>query len=324
MITRLFSLCLLLTTFCLAIACGGGGGSDATASSTVSGALYSVDYLESVVNQPSMTGSYVSSTSFGELKGATSGARALYVGAQADAGELQPQLKLALKYGAISSANLTGTYHVVAYGLADSASQVSVAQYSLDFSSEPPSIVTEGVASNAAGISGMLPSGSDNFIVGLDGKVTWGDWVGGVSENEKTLLLSKNKVFLLGSKVATAQNLLEGQTANMVLLFQYDQPSQNTGSAYGSLSFSGGEMTSTVQEDNLTTSSDSNFPNSGSRYFAQDGSASSLIKLYSSSSYVLGTTTPNEQGFVGSEEFLVVINPDNSVRPSLSIGIFED
>lgn len=291
-------------------------------------AYFYVNYTETQLNNPVVSASTTSTSSLGDAtltKLSPSGSD-LTVGVRASSTEFVPSFGLSLRHGPDSSGNISGVYNAVVYGLADSGARVAVAQYSMDFSSETVSINTVEVAKNASEFTAMMPDENDTMIMASQGSISWGGWIGAVSQNGNTMLLTKGKTFLLASKTPESVISLAQDSYTYAFLFQFDLPSQHAGSAQGVVTFTETQMSSPLSNSNISAPVNSliTFGNGQSRYFAQGGTNSSMITLYDSSDYVLNQTTPNEQGFVGSEEFFVILNPDNAVRPSLSIGFLND
>ena len=300
----------------LAIACGGGGGGGESSAKSFEGSYYTVDFSGATTDQPLINSSYSASVSF-DLDGEfITSSRELLVGVNADAGELTPRIRLSLKYGGVSGGNLSGNYNGVIYGLPDLGGKVAVAQYNLDFSTSTPSANTVMVADNAAPLTAKLPGSGNTFQLDAQGAIQWGDWQGGVSQNGNTLLLSSGNLFLLGSKVAAdSQDLSSKVFQNSASVFQVDG---DPGTALSKITFTTTQMSLEIDDDLVSTPG--NVPNSNvTRGFSQTGTGSSLIIL---THETIGDQ--REQGFVGSEEFFVVINPDNSDRPTLSVGFLSE
>lgn len=316
-------LVLLASIIMFSIACGGGGGGGGASETTTTNStdkFFSVLYKGNALNSPTVTASVVSSVSTSLTSGKLDGATNLQGGANSSETDPNPEFLLYLKIGTHSNVP-TVKYNAVVYGLHSSA--VTVGTYSIDFSSSSsPSVAQTGISnSNSVSMLSELPSAT-TFSVN-SGAVTWGSWTGGIDADSNTILLSRdNRLFLLASKVAThASSALAGKTFNTSInILQANDSSTTTeftvASGAGPVNFNGaGSVGITTAYKFSQTNQNVSIPTGSARPWRLNSSDSSLLEISDASAF----TNLTEYGFLGGSEFHVLVNPDNTDRPSLII-----
>ncbi len=316
---------LLIGVLLISIACGGGGGGSSdpgtTTATTSTDSFYVVDYSEQTLNSPSLSAGFETSFAAGSLTGVIDSTKTLQAVAMSNETEVIPQIKIALKTGAVSS-SVNSKYNVVVYGLLNSASAVMVGMYQIDFSTSPTAVVSSGGLSNANS-NVLLSSGviTGDLTLSSDGKATYDtNWSGAFSTDLNTFLFTNStdgKLFMIGSMVSThTVSEIEG-TKNTVLMLQYADPAGTTdtslitsGSGAGTVIYQNSLISPTVT---YTRSNSSVAVPTGTRNYnlATD---TSIVEIKSTD-----TSSLTENGFISSSNFFIVINPDSISRPAFSI-----
>jgi len=317
---------ILMGILLISIACGGGGGgaSDSTATTSTSStdSFYVVDYSEQTLNNPSLSAEFKTSFSAGALTGVVDSTRTLQAVAMSNETEVIPQIKIALKTGAVSSTVITSKYNVVVYGLLNSASAVMVGMYQIDFSTSPTAVVSVGGLSNNNSTA-LLNSGTitGDLTLSSDGKATYDtNWSGAFSSDLKTFLFTNStdgKLLMLGSTVSThAVSEIEG-TKNTVLMLQYADPAGTTDTSL----ITSGSGAGTVIYQNALISPTITYTRSNSNISVPTGARNYNLAADTSILEIKSTDTSSltENGYIGSSSFFVMINPDSISRPAFSI-----
>lgn len=249
------------------------------------------------------------------LTGSFAESRTLQAGARANPADLPPDLLLVLKHGR-PSGTVSGIYNAVVYG--PHSGQVCVGQFRIDFSTPSdagPTVTQTGISNTLSqNLLGVLPS-LTTFSVDPKGLVTWGTWKGAIDAESTSLLLYRERLFLLASKRTThVESELSGQQWNTAVLMQYkDDTTVTVASGKGTASFSGGRFG--VNSPKFTQTNQNVQIPTGTRPYRLSSSDSSLLQIGADDTFASIT----EQGFLGSADFHVVINPDSSERPALLV-----
>lgn len=312
----------LIVFIFLICACGGGGGGASTDNSQDNSkqdtSFFSVRYKESTVNDPTVSTDYSTTVDSSGLSGSLDGDAVFKGGAKASATDFSPEFLLYLQLGT-QSAVPSAKYNAVVYGL--HSSQVTVGLYSLDFSTDASPDVTQlGVTNvNSVSMLSTLPSASE---VSVDqGKVTWGAWKGAIDSDANTILLSRDRLFLLASRVDShSVSEVEGKTFSPTISIMQnssdsDSSQLTVASGKGPVSFSSTSVGPTTEFEFSQTNQNVNITTGVARPYRLNSGDSSLLEISDSSAF----TSLTEYGFLGKTNFHVIINPDNVQRPSLLV-----
>lgn len=312
---------LMALPIALGLACGGGGGGASgsvsqTSLPQASNTYFFIRYKQSVPDNPTLEGGdFGPQSDPGALLGSLGAGKGFYAGAQSNAAEL-PEFLVALKYSTPAFSALSGTYNAVVYGLYQS--QVSAGQYSLRFSTTGNIATVSSIGTtnaNSTGILSLLPQ-SEAFSLSASGRITWGGWTGAVSSSGDTMLLYRDRLFLLAA-LSGSHGIAEVEDRSFasLCLMQYEDDLGATTVASGTLTSKFSSARYEFNNLSLCQTSSQVTITPASRPFRLRPEDSSLIQITGAEDF----SNTTEQGFLSNAGFHAIINPDNTKRPVLII-----